>query len=131
MCIHNQLAAMTYLSEQFTIHGAVPSKSNSYKIITISGHASLAKQPPLRRYERDFALQCPLRGEDLQRRFRLDIDVYFASDRNDLDNALKAVLDCLQGCQAIHNDRLCVEIHARKLVDKTNPRCVMAIIPME
>lgn len=103
MCIHNQLAAMTYLSEQFTIHGAVPSKSNSYKIITISGHASLAKQPPLRRYERDFALQCPLRGEDLQRRFRLDIDVYFASDRNDLDNALKAVLDCLQGCRAIHN----------------------------
>ena len=101
---------MTYLTEKFTIHGAVPSKSNSYKIITISGHASLAKQPPLRRYERAFALQCPLRGEDLQRRFRLDIDVYFASDRN---------------------DRLCVEIHARKLVDKTNPRCVMAIIPLE
>lgn len=122
---------MTYLTEKFTIHGAVPSKSNSYKIITISGHASLAKQPPLRRYERDFALQCPLRGEDLQRRFRLDIDVYFVSDRNDLDNALKAVLDCLQGCKAIHNDRLCVEIHARKLVDKTNPRCVMTITPLE
>ena len=122
---------MTYLTEKFTIHGAVPSKSNSYKIITISGHASLAKQPPLRRYERDFALQCPLRGEDLQRRFRLDIDVYFASDRNDLDNAPKAVLDCLQGCKAIHNDRLCVELHARKLVDKSNPRCVMTITPLE
>lgn len=122
---------MTYLSEKFTVHGAVPSKSNSYKIITINGHASLAKQPPLCRYERDFALQCPLRGEDLCRRFRLDIDVYFASDRNDLDNALKAVLDCLQGCRAIHNDRLCVEIHARKLVDKSDPRCVMAIIPLE
>lgn len=122
---------MTYLTERFTIHGAVPSKSNSYKIITISGHASLAKQPPLRRYERDFALQCPLRGEDLQRRFRLDIDVYFASDRNDLDNALKAVLDCLQGCKAIRNDRLCLEIHARKLVDKSNPRCVMTITPLE
>lgn len=122
---------MNYIGEKFVVHGAVPSKANSYKIIDIGGHASLAKQPPLRRYERDFALQCPLRGEDLQRRFRLDIDVYFASDRNDLDNALKAVLDCLQGCKAIRNDRLCVEIHARKLVDKRNPRCVMALILIE
>lgn len=52
----------------------------------------------------------------------LDIDVYFKSDRPDLDNALKICLDMLQSCKAIKNDRLCTEIHARKLIDKDNPR---------
>lgn len=57
----------------------------------------------------------------IDRRFKLDIDVY-ASDRPDLDNALKVTLDCLQSSKAIKNDRYCAEIHARKLIDKENPR---------
>lgn len=58
----------------------------------------------------------------LSKRFKLTIDVYYKSDQPDLDNSLKVILDCLQTCKAIKNDRLCAEIHARKLIDKLNPR---------
>ena len=34
-----------------TIQGDVPSKSNCYKIITLNGHGSLAKQKVLKEYE--------------------------------------------------------------------------------
>ena len=49
-----------------TIQGHVPSKSNCYKIITIAGHASLAKTKALKDYENAFYLQCPCRGADIK-----------------------------------------------------------------
>lgn len=115
---------MTY---HFKVSGQVPSKSNLYRIVTINGHGALAKTSASKAYEQAFFLQCPVRDLGLKERFRLDIDVYYASDRPDLDNSLKAILDCLQACKAIDNDRHCVEIHARKLVDKTAPRCEITI----
>ena len=115
------------MSAAFTIYGQVPSKSNGYKIITISGHSSLAKTKALKDYERKFYLQCPLRGEEIAEPFAIDMDVYYNSNRPDLDNAFKIVLDCLQLCKAIKNDRYCYEIHARKLVDKVNPRLELSI----
>ena len=45
----------------------------------------------------------------------------------DLDNALKIVLDCLQSCKVIKNDRLCAEIFARKLIDKKEPRIYLEL----
>lgn len=110
-----------------TIHGQPPSKSNSYRIITVGGHGSLAKTEATRRYEESFYMQCSLRNADISRRFRLTIDVYFSSDRPDLDNSCKVVLDALQTCRAIRNDRLCAELHARKLIDRKNPRIEFTI----
>lgn len=104
------------------VYGQVPSKSNCYKVITLHGHGSLAKTVALRKYEDAFYMQCSLRGKGIDKRFRLVIDVYYSSDRPDLDNALKIVLDCLQACNAIKNDRLCSAIDARKLIDKEKPR---------
>ena len=109
-------------SEVCTIIGQPPSKSNSYRIVTVAGHGTLAKTKALRAYEDSFFMQCNLRNKDITARFRLVIDVYYASDRPDLDNALKVVLDCLQTCRAIRNDRQCSEIVARKLIDKKQPR---------
>ena len=118
-----------YLSNSaITILGQPPSKSNSYRVITIRGHGSLGKTPALRRYEEQFYLQCPLRGSKRNKRFKLVIDVYFSSDRPDLDNALKVVLDCLQTCKAITNDRLCCAIDARKLIDKEKPRIEFVLL---
>lgn len=105
-----------------TIYGLPPSKSNAYRIITIHGHGSLAKTPATKKYEESFFMQCGLRNANIDTRFKLTIDVYFSSDRPDLDNSCKIVLDMLQSCKAIKNDRLCSEIHARKLIDKENPR---------
>lgn len=111
---------MTYPRQ--TIYGLPPSKSNSYRIITIHGHGSLAKTQATKKYEESFFMQCALRNANIDKRFKLTIDVYFSSDRPDLDNSCKVVLDMLQSCKAIKNDRLCSEIHARKLIDKENPR---------
>ena len=54
--------------------------------------------------------------------FELELNVYYEPQRPDLDNCFKIVLDCLQGCKAIKNDRNCVKITARKFIDKINPR---------
>ena len=114
-------------STKIVIIGQPPSKSNCYKIVAHYGHGSLAKTKALKQYEEAFYLQCPLRGRMISSRFMLDVDVYYSSDRPDLDNSLKIILDCLQTSKAIKNDRLCAEIHARKLIDKTNPRIEFAI----
>lgn len=105
-----------------TIYGQPPSKSNSYRIITLRGHGSLAKTAGMKAYEEKFFMQCSMRGAMISKRFKLTADVYFGTDMPDLDNSLKVILDCLQSCKAIKNDRLCAEIHARKLIDKANPR---------
>lgn len=104
------------------IYGQPPSKSNCYRVITVRGHGSLGKTTALEKYEESFFMQCSLRGANISKRFKINIDVYFKSDQPDLDNAFKVILDCLQACKAIKNDRLCAEIHARKLIDKENPR---------
>ena len=109
------------------IHGQPPSKSNCYKVITIRGHGSLGKTTALKKYEESFFMQCSLRNAMISHRFKLIADVFFRSDQPDLDNAFKVVLDCLQSCKAIKNDRLCAEIHARKLIDKENPRVEFTI----
>lgn len=60
------------------IKGKIPSKSNSYKIVTIKGHASLAKQAILRAYEKSFYLQCNLyRNKMIKGLFELRLEVYY------------------------------------------------------
>lgn len=113
--------------EKQTIHGQPPSKSNSYRIVRIAGRAALCKTPQLKKYEESFFMQCSLRGRKIGRRFKLSVDIYYRSDLPDLDNGLKVILDCLQSCKAIKNDRLCAEIDARKLIDKESPRIEFTI----
>lgn len=117
--------------EKIKILGAPPSKANMYRIITIKGHGSLCKTSAMKDYERNFYIQCPLRGQMIEGYFRVDIDVFYPSMRQDLDNVLKGFLDCLQECKVIKNDNQCVEIHARKFVDKVNPRIEFTIEPIE
>jgi Holliday junction resolvase RusA-like endonuclease len=106
-----------------TILGNCPSKSNCYKIIAINGRGSLAKAAALKEYENKFYIQCNhYRNANITGYFELYIDVFYQSERSDLDNSLKIVLDCLQQCKAIKNDNKCTKIVARKFLDKNNPR---------
>ncbi len=114
-------------TDNVVITGQCPSKANQYRVVTIHGHGSLAKGKALKEYEQRFFMQCPLRDANIDTRFKLDVDVYFQSDRADLDNSLKVLLDCMQVCKVITNDRLCAEIHARKFIDKINPRIEFTI----
>lgn len=110
-----------------TIHGKIPSKSNCYKVVTLYGKSSLAKTKAIKEYEQSFFLQCPLRNKNIDKYFKLSVDVYYENMRPDLDNCFKVLLDCLQQCKAIKDDRYCVEIHGRKLIDKTDPRIEFTI----
>ena len=111
-----------------TIYGNPPSKSNCYKIIALGKHASLAKTPALKKYENDFYIQCNLyRNKNITGYFEFHVDVFYPSQRSDLDNSLKCVLDCLQKVKAIENDNKCVKIVAQKFLDKANPRIEFTI----
>lgn len=106
-----------------TIYGKCPSKSNCYKVVTIGGHGSLAKQKALEDYEKSFYLQCSeYRNRNIKGLFEIKLNVFYENQRPDLDNCLKIILDCLQQCKAISNDRNCVKITAEKFIDKGNPR---------
>ena len=113
------------------IYGVTPSKSNCYMIITLGKHASLAKTKALKEYEKSFYLQCKNRDKMISTFFSIQVDVYYPSNRSDLDNALKAVLDCLQACKVIKNDNLCTAIVARKFIDKDRPRVEITIAPVQ
>lgn len=120
------------MKHEQVIHGSVPSKSNCYKIITLAGHGSLAKTPAMKDFEKKFYLQCgAYRNKNIQGFFELYADVYFQSNQPDLDNSLKGLLDCLQACKAIKNDRNCVKIVANKFIDKNSPRIEFTLVEVE
>lgn len=117
------------MKHEQVIYGNAPSKANTYKVVTIGGHSSLAKTSALKEYESKFYLQCgAYRNRNIEGFFELYVDVYFHSNLPDLDNALKCLLDCLQGCKAIKNDRNCVKIVANKFIDKLNPRIEFTLV---
>ena len=121
------------MNHECVIYGSVPSKSNLYKIISMRGksgkmHASLAKSDAMAVFEKKFYLQCGYRNRNIKGFFELYADVYFQSNQPDLDNSLKGLLDCLQNCKAIANDRYCVKIVANKFIDKQNPRIEFTIV---
>lgn len=121
------------------ILGNVPSKSNCYRIITFKsnnpeqkqGHAALAKSAVLKKYEKDFIVQCVVyKGAGIDIPFQIELWVYYPNRRADLDNSLKVVLDCLQkSVGAIRNDNLCEEIIAHRKIDAQNPRVEFVITP--
>ena len=116
--------------EYQTVTGNVPSKSNSYMIVSINGHASLSKTSALTEYERKFYIQCSkYRNANITGYFELYLKVFYPSERSDLDNSLKIILDCLQKVNAIKNDNKCVKIVAEKYLDKKCPRIEFMINP--
>jgi Holliday junction resolvase RusA-like endonuclease len=66
------------------------------------------------------------RGKPLQCDIGLDIDFYVSNHRSDLDNLLKATLDCLTGI-VWKDDKQIIELLVRKYVDKKNPRIEMNV----
>jgi Holliday junction resolvase RusA-like endonuclease len=112
-----------------TIFGQVPSKANTYMAVSGADESRrIIKGSDVREYERNFLRQISrYKDMNIKGRFRLFIHVYESSDRYDLDNALKTVLDCLQYAHAIENDNTCAEISARKIVDRQHPRIMFAI----
>ena len=90
--------------------------------------ATMITNSQLKQYEKDFYIQCNhYRNANIDEYFELDMDVYFPTQRSDLDNSLKVVLDCLQKVHAFSNDNLCTRITVRKFLDKMKPRIEFTI----
>lgn len=110
--------------QMITILGQVPSKSNGYRI----ANNRLFKSVELKSYEASFEWQIKKHlKESIDVPFQIWIEVYFQSNRSDLDNAAKVILDCLQTSGVIKNDRLCQVLVMRKHIDKENPRIEFGI----
>jgi len=107
------------------IHGQVPSKSNGYGIF----RNRVYKKKSVIDYENTFYLQClEYRDKNHEGFFELYMDVYFQSNRSDIDGSLKVILDTLQHkVKAFVNDNKCTLLHIRKGVDKVNPRVELEI----
>lgn len=117
--------------QKYRIRGNCPSKSNCYKVIRLGNRCGLGKQKKLESYENSFKIQMlNYKYDIIESEFKFVIDVYYDSRRPDLDNSLKVVLDCLQKAQVIKNDNKCLEIVARKHLDKVDPRVEFIITPI-
>lgn len=113
-----------------TIYGEVIAKANHYMAVPDgAGGKRIIKDDVIRAYEASFAQQCAIyRDKFINGPFKLVIDVYYSSNRFDLDNSIKTILDCLQMVKAISNDNLCMKIEATKHIDRYTPRVVFEII---
>jgi Holliday junction resolvase RusA-like endonuclease len=110
-----------------TIKGQVPSKSNGYRI----ANNRLFKSKELKEYEEAFAWQVAKALKEFDNKFGITLSVFFQSNRSDLDNAAKVILDCLQKSGIIKNDRNCWQLQMTKQIDKFNPRVEIFIYEIE
>lgn len=112
------------------IYGQIIAKANHYQAVPGKfGQKRIIKDEIIRAYERSFMEQCKVyRNRRISSRFRLFVRVWHSSERFDLDNSLKTLLDCLQMVGAITDDKLCYQIEAEKHLDKYRPRIEFAIL---
>lgn len=118
------------MKETEVIFGQVVAKANHYLVVPDSHtHGKrLIKDDELRAYEKSFIAQCAVyKDRCISRPFKLVIDVFQSSNRFDLDNSLKTILDLLQYVHAISDDNLCMKIEATKHIDRERPRVVYSL----
>lgn len=80
-------------------------------------------------FEEAFRAQLPKDAQQhLEVPVRVDIEIFYPSNRQDVDEAL--VLDLLQKFRVIENDRQVVAKYVEKRVDERNPRVVVQVHPV-
>ena len=113
---------------QLVVYGEPASKSNSRMLVHLNGRPAFIKSAKARGYERDFKLQCkkidPLMSGDV----RVDIIIYYATRRPDLDESV--ILDSMQGF-IYENDRQVKEKHIFHRLDRANPRAEIIVTTLE
>ena len=115
-------------SVRFTIMGEPASKANSRKAVVIGGRPAFIKSDKARKYVVAFAQQCPRLEVPFDCDVRVEMIIYYASRRPDLDESL--ILDCMQGAVYL-NDRQVKQKLIYWALDKENPRTVIKVIPCD
>lgn len=108
----------------FTVHGEPASKANSRKMVLIKGRPALIKSQKARDYVKTFEQQCPVLEVPTTDDVVVEMMIYYASRRPDLDESL--ILDCMQ-CRVYKNDRQVKQKFIYWGLDKENPRSVIRV----
>lgn len=107
----------------FVIHGEPASKANSRRW---TGRLFIKSKKALD-YSKAFETQCPILDPLMEGDLRIDMHIYYASRRPDLDDSL--ILDLMQGRIYI-NDRQVKERHLYWGLDKKDPRAEITVVPI-
>jgi Holliday junction resolvase RusA-like endonuclease len=125
MSVETNMQALTEICLE--IFGEPASKANSRRLVSRGSKSLFIKSQKALDYVEMFKQQCP----DFYHPFECDVcvemTIYYASRRPDLDESL--ILDLLQGVTYL-NDRQV----KRKVIDwgldKENPRCLIRVTPL-
>lgn len=109
-----------------TILGSPQSKANSRRIVSHGGTSRIVKSSAALAYARDFLRQCPSLEPMFEGDVVVEMNIYYASRRNDLDESL--ILDLLQG-KVYSNDRQCRKKVIEGFLDPSNPRTEIRVSP--
>ena len=113
---------------QFIIEGEPASKGNSRKIVNFGKRMALIKSQKARDYEKLFANQCPILENLIETDVKVELIIYYASRRPDLDESV--ILDCMQG-KIYVNDRQVKQKHIYWGLDRERPRTHVRVSPLE
>lgn len=109
-----------------TIYGSPQSKANSRRIATHGGVSRIVKSAAALSYAKDFLRQCPALSVLFEGDVTVEMTIYYATRRNDLDDSL--ILDLLQD-RVYRNDRQCKRRVIEWGLDPANPRAEIRISP--
>tara|TARA_R110000803_G_scaffold107700_1_gene175836 strand:+ start:350 stop:742 length:393 start_codon:yes stop_codon:yes gene_type:complete len=112
----------------FTIEGEPASKSNSRKIVNFGKRMALIKSQKARDYEKIFANQCPVLENLIEKDVTVELIIYYASRRPDLDESV--ILDCMQG-KIYLNDRQVKQKYIHWGLDRERPRTHVRVSALE
>ena len=101
------------------IEGELASKANNRRLVTVQGRAMFIKSAKALSYNAAAAWQVPILDPMFEVDLRLDVMVWYASRRPDLDISL--LLDSLQG-RIYRNDRQVKTQLIDHALDRTRPR---------
>ena len=108
----------------FTVYGEPASKANSRKMVLIKGRPALIKSAKARGYVTMFESQCPVMEVPTTDDVVVEMMIYYASRRPDLDESL--ILDCMQG-RIYKNDRQVKQKFIYWGLDKEEPRSIIRL----
>tara|TARA_R110000782_G_scaffold161988_1_gene253912 strand:+ start:449 stop:841 length:393 start_codon:yes stop_codon:yes gene_type:complete len=115
-------------SFKFIVYGEPASKANSRRIVKFGKRMAVIKSEKARNYEKNFAQQCPTLKNLIENDVKVELIIYYASRRPDLDESV--ILDCMQG-KIYANDRQVKEKIVYWGLDRDTPRTHIRVSPLE
>lgn len=109
------------------IYGEPASKANSRIMSLRGGKPRSIKSPKALRYMEDFSRQCPTLDPLFEGNVHVDLRIYYASRRPDLDESV--ILDAMQG-RIYANDRQVKRKTVEWGLDPGNPRAEITVSPL-